>query len=356
MLAGMLFCLLVISPASGEDFRSVNPISLSPEMKQFLDSKVERGLPPMQRLQSLLAAVFQSDELNFSYAPVSHTASETFKTRNGNCLSFTLLFISMARHLNLDARFHEVEVPPIFSKSGSFVKVSQHLNAIVFIDGQTYAVDLFPEITPIEVGGRIVSDQRGFAHFFNNMGVDELGRGNYGLADAYIKEAIEIDPTSISAWINLGAACAQAGKYNEAEEYYRTALKLDRKSLTAMSNLASLFDRTGRTSESLRLQKKVKEYREKNPYYHFDLGMQAFRAGDYKTALAHYEKAIKLKPMDHNLYFAAARAYSKLGDDEHAVAKMQLAEKYASDPDRRLMYAQKLEWLRSRLISASGQR
>jgi tetratricopeptide (TPR) repeat protein len=352
MLPGVLLTLILALPISGEDARNVNPLELNPEMKQFIKTKAERGLPPLQRLHSLVAAVFQSNDLHFSYAPVTRTAAETFESRNGNCLSFTLLFISMARHLNLDARFHEVEVPPIFSKSGAFVKISQHLNAVVFIGGQVYSIDIFPEVVPIVAGGRIVSDQRGFAHFFNNKGVDELGKGNHALADAYLKRALEIDSSAIAAWINLGAIRAQAAKFNEAAEYYRMALNLDSKNLAAMSNLASVYEMTGRTKESLRLQRKVKEFRDRNPYYHFDLGFQAYQQGDYKAALAHYEKAIKLKSTDHNFYFAVARVYTKIGQEKQAMAQIQLAEKYASDPEKKMMYAQKLELLKARRFPA----
>jgi Flp pilus assembly protein TadD len=355
MFPSLILTLLLALPVSDEDARNVNPIELSPEMKQFITAKVERGLPPVQRLHSLVIAVFQSDDLSFSYTPVTRTAAETFESRSGNCMSFALLFISMARHLKLDARFHEVDVPPVFSKSGAFVKVSQHLNAVVFIEGQVYAIDIFPDIVPIEAGGRVVSDQRGFAHFFNNKGVDELGKGDHALADVYIKRALEIDPSAIATWINLGAVRAQAGKFNEAEEYYRMALKLDHKNLTAMCNLAGVYELSGRTKESIRLRKKVKEFREKNPYYHYDLGFQAFQQGDNKTALAHYEKAIKLKSTDPNFYSAAARVYTKIGQDQQAMAQMQLAEKYASDPEKKLMYAQKLELLKAGHSPANGQ-
>ena len=354
MLAGMLLCLYLVCPAADDAFQNASPLDLSPEMKQFLDEKIERGLPPMQRLQSLVAMVFQSNELHFSYAPISRTAIETFTNRNGNCMSFTLLVISMARYLNLDARFREVEVPPVFAKSGAFVKVSQHLDAAVLIDGHAYAVDLFPEILPIEMGGRIVSDQRGLAHFFNNKGVDELGNGNYALAESFINKAIDTDPTAVGAWINRGAARAQMGKLDEAERYYRKALELEPKNLAAVTNLANICERTGRIKESLSLQKKAKEFREKNPYYHFNLGLQAYQQNNFEEALAHFKRAIKLKPKDHIFYFAVATAYGRIGQNEQMMAKLQLAEKYATDPDSKLRYSQKLELLKKMRAQGTG--
>ena len=361
MLVGVFLSCLLLFPAGQDSLQKdslqmVNPMQMSPEMKQFLDTNVDRGLPPMERLRSLVSAVFQSHELNFSYAPVSRTAIETFTNRNGNCLSFTLLFITMSRYLNLDARFREVEIPPMFNKTGAFVNLSQHLNAAVLIGKQAYAIDVFPGVVPIDIGGQIVSDQRGLAHFLNNKGVDELGKENYELADLYLKKALETDPSTVGVWINLGAARTQVGKLDEAERYYRKALELEPKNLAAMSNLANICELTGRTKESIRLQTKVREFREKNPYHHFYMGLQAYQQGDYQGALAHYRQAVKLKSSDHNFYFAIARVYAQTGQNAEMLANLQLAEKNASDSASKLKYAQKLELLKNMRVQSPGQK
>jgi len=71
-----------------------------------------------------------------------------------------------------------------------------------------------------------------------------------------------------------------------------------------MSNLAGVCALTGRAKEVLRIQAKVKEFREKNPYHHYNLGTQAFEEGRYQEAIAHYRRALKLKATEHNFYFA----------------------------------------------------
>jgi Flp pilus assembly protein TadD len=332
----------------GNDLRNVDPIEMSPEMKAFVDNHVNRGLSPSDRLHTLTAAIFKANDLNFSFFPESRTAGETFKHRNGNCLSFTLLFISMARYLDLDAQFREVDIPPSFNKKGALVVLSQHINAVVFIGPTAYSVDVFPEAASMETLGRIVSDQRGFAYYFANKGADELSKGNLALAEQSLKIAIEIDPTTTSALINLGVVQAQSNKLDEAAYYYNRALKLDKKNMAALTNLANVYEMTGRKAECLLLQQKVKKYRDINPYYHFDLGVQSYEQGNYETALSHYEKAIKLKSADPSFYLAAAHVYEKTGQKEKAIAKMLMAAKKATDPDKKLLYAQKLEFLKTR--------
>jgi tetratricopeptide (TPR) repeat protein len=346
MLAGALMTLLLACPIATGSCRYDNPVEMSPEMKQFVSTKIDSGLAPMQRLQSLVTAIFQNKELNFTYSTISRSATETFEKRNGNCLSFTLLFISMARYLNLDARFCEVKVSPAFSKSGEFVILNQHLRPVVFISGEIYAVDIFPQIVPMGLDGQLVPDERGLAHFYSNKGVDELRNGNYKLAEEYFNQAIATDPTMVGALINLGTTRSRQGKMDEAEGYFRKALELNPKSQAAMSNLANICSISGKTQEALRLKVKIQSFLEKNPYYHFNLGIQAFQQGNYEEALVEYKRAIKLNSTDHNFYFAIARMYAQIGKTKQVVSNLQLARKYAYDPDNKLKYAQKLELIK----------
>jgi Flp pilus assembly protein TadD len=344
MLAFLILSLALIQAVPPKV--DLTPLELSPEVELFLHQKVDQSLPEMERLQALVSAVFQSNELHFVYAPVTRTALETFTSRGGNCLSFTMLFISMARHLGLRASFREVEIAPIWTRTGDFVNLSQHVNTAVFIGGQAFAIDVFPAVNRIEIGGQVVPDERGLAHFYNNLGVDELGKRNRDAAEAYLQKALQIDPTTPGVWINLGAAKFQGGQFQQAENYYRKALKLDPRNMAAMSNLAGVCEATGRSKEAIRYQNKVKEFREKNPYHHFNLGNEAYNEGRFEEAIVHYRKALKLKSSEHHFYFALARTYDQLGRKADAIANLQLAEKFAFDATNKQRYAEKLELLK----------
>jgi Flp pilus assembly protein TadD len=347
MLYHLVLGLCLVRPQVAPALPEPGPMELSPEIRQFLDQKVDRNLPQMERLQALVSAVFRSNDLHFVYHAATRTAAETFRERSGNCLSFTILFISMARYLGLDARFREVEIPPVWSKSGNFVNLSQHVNAAVFIGGQAFAIDVFPGVNPIEVGGQVVSDARGLAHYYNNKGVDELGKGYIQAGESFLKKALDADPTTVNVWVNLGAAKAQSGNFKAAEKDYRKALELEPKNLAAMSNLANVCELTGREKEAQRLRNKVREFMARNPYHQYNLGLRAFDEGNYQGAVEHYRRAIRLKAAEHNFYFALARAYGMLGQKTEAVANLQLAEKYALDTANKQRYAEKLELLKS---------
>jgi tetratricopeptide (TPR) repeat protein len=354
MLARIFLSLLLAGSLAASAFPDENPLAINPEMKQFVAEKIGFGLAPMQRLQLLVSAIFNDKEMNFAYASVSRSASETFGYRTGNCLSFTLMFISMARYLDLDARFYEVNIPPAFTKRGESVVLIQHLKPVVFIAGGAYAVDIFPAIIPIGLNGEIVADERGLAHFFGNKGIVELGNGNYDLADAYLKKALAVDATAFSAWINMGTLRFRTGKMAEAEHCYRQALALSSKNPAAMHNLANVYERTGRREEAQRLKKKVQQFREKNPYYHYDLGMQAFKQGDFQEALGHYRQAIQLNSSEPVFYMESARTYAKLGKIKPVLDNLKLAVKYSAQSEDKLRYEEKLAAMKS--LSAAAEK
>ena len=139
-----------------------DPFELSDEMKRFLDAKIDRSEIPLEQLNQLARIIFQDNALNFTYQPVTRGAIETFNNRGGNCVSFTFLFIAMARYLGLDARFHEVDVPPLFNQVGKLISVSGHTNAVVYIGPQVYLIDLFPSVNRIDIGSRVVPDARAY--------------------------------------------------------------------------------------------------------------------------------------------------------------------------------------------------
>jgi len=347
MLACILIGLFLVQPQAALDLPTPNPLDISPEIRSYLDVKVHRNDPPMLRLQELVSTVFQDRDLNFSYSVETRSAIETFTARSGNCLSFTILFIAMARYVGLDARFREVEIAPTWSKNGLFVNLNLHVNAGVFIEGQAYAIDVFPVINRIEIGARPVPDERGIAHFYSNLGANELGQGNLDAAERWLRKALEVDPTAVGVWINLGAAKSQAKQLKEAEKCYRKALELEPGNQVAMGNLAGLCELTGRLQEAKRLLAKVKQFREKNPYHHFSLGQQAYADSRYEESIVHFKKALKLKAREHNFYFALARSFSQLGRVADAENSLQLAVKYAADPANKARYSEKLELLKN---------
>ncbi len=347
--------LLLVSALSGAGnlpapaLPDENPFALNESMKQYLDKNIDRAMSSLQQLRTLVHLVFEENALHFTYQPVTRTAIETYTNHGGNCLSFTFLLIAMARHLGLDARFREVDITPIWSEVGNIATLNGHIDVVVYLGSQEYLVDLFPRVYTVQSGGRIVSDARAIAHFWNNRGVEQLTAGDRRPAIACFRKALESDPAADFAWADLGVTEAALGDYKEAVRCYQQALRVNKREFVAMSNLASLFETMGRLSDARRYQDKVRKFNEENPYYHFNLGLQAYQKGHYAESIEQLRAALKLKSTDHNFYLALARDYVRLNDLDKARKNIKLALKNAPDQAWKVLYNEKLEWLGAHL-------
>ncbi|MFZ0428219.1 MAG: tetratricopeptide repeat protein [Acidobacteriota bacterium] len=346
MLA-LSFLIAMLAGPVAQPVRADDPLYLPDDMVQFFEARVDRRLPELQRLEGIIQTIFSKDGIGFSYSDVTRTAAGVFRTGSGNCLSFTQLVVAIGRYFNLNVRYREVYVAPTWSKHGPLVVLNQHVNALVSIGGRGYIVDLVPEINRIEIRGNVVGDERGMAHYFNNLGAEWLAAGNAEQAVVTFRRSTRVDPTAAFAWANLGVALAVLKRDDEAEEMYDRALELDRENLVAMSNLSELCLRHGRDKEAEELFKRVEDFRNRNPYYHYSLGLDSLHSDAPLSAVQHFKDALKRKKKEHRFYFGLAQAYAQLGEWDEAIKNLQKARKYAPDEAGRERYSQKLELLAS---------
>jgi len=109
LLAGTALGLGPDPPAT---VSNVDAMALSDEMREFLKNHVGKRAGYPVKLRQLSDAVFSKDSFGLEYDEATRTAAETFRARRGNCLSFTFMFVVLARGVGLDASFQEVEIPP----------------------------------------------------------------------------------------------------------------------------------------------------------------------------------------------------------------------------------------------------
>ena len=338
-----------------EDMSQIDMLELSPEMIDFVDGKVDMSLSPHSRLNELLFAVMGEDNFELVYDDTTRTAQQTFRERHGNCLSFTNMFVAMARHAGLNASYQEVEIPPDWSFAGQAFLLSQHINVLVnfrhysprvvdfnisYEPGITYEFNIIYE-------RQVVSDSRARAHYFNNIGAElMLLGGDTRLALANFRESIRADETFSPAWINLGILYRRDGYVEYAEAALLQALKFDSSSLVAMSNLASLFEEDGRIQSAEYYRNQVQAHRMRNPYYRFHLAQSDVINGDYAAAREHLRFAIKRRKDEDRFYFLMGVSYALSGDQDAAEEWIVKAKELASDSDRR-NYQNKIDRLMS---------
>jgi len=332
--------MLAAGAAPGSDARVEVPdadiLGMNRKMAQFLVETVKPGQVRAQRLQALLESLFSERGLGIEYGNTrTRTAAETFSSRSGNCLSFTLLFVTMARHLGLRAYFREVEEVTSWDLRGDLLVRNQHMFAEVELDNGVVQVDFLPGAEKRYRNHRRIGDQRVLAHFYNNRGAEKLAGGEVDMAVAYFEKALATDEGLVPALVNIGAAYRRQRRMAAAEESLQRALDLAPSETAAISNLASLYLSEGRVAEAEPLQRRAQEELRRNPYHHFRLARTAAGAGLVEDAMEHLRRAIALLPDEPRFHAELADLQLRAGRRDEARTSLRRAIGLADDAELR---------------------
>ena len=320
----------------GAAVADVDLLTLDPKMAKFLVEEVGSRSTREARLNGLLDAIFSKKGLDIKYGNTrTKTAAETFEDRSGNCLSFTFLFVSMARHLGLRAYFMEVAEALSWDQRGEIVVSNQHMFAEVEIDNAGVRVDFLPGLEKRYFAVRRISDQRALAHYYNNLGAELLASGEAEAAMPYFHKALAIDPELSQALVNQGFALRRRKDFEGSERSYLRALEIRPGDPSASANLASLYLARGRRDEADPLLRRVESYQQRNPFHHFRQARNSAAAGDHAAAIKQVKEAIRRDPGAVTFHATLADYYAETGDTAKAVESLQRALRLAEEEDLR---------------------
>jgi len=339
----------MVSGVQVPDLSGVDPLAMTPEMIEFVDRYVNRSHGHTARLRRLLYAIMGEGTFDLVYDDITRTAIGTFEHQQGNCLSFTNMFVAMARNVGLDASFQEVLIPPDWSIEGQSFIFSQHINVHVDLGSGYLGGDQIIDFNMYDFRDtydrEVVSDSRARAHYFNNIGVEKMLAGDTVLSFANFRQSIREDETFTPAWANLGILNRREGYENLAEFAYLKALNIDPVNLVAMSNLASLYEQQGKSELAEQYRNRVKSHRMRNPYYRYMQARTLFEEGDYDGSIEHLEYAIRKKNDDDQFYSLLSLDYLMKGNREEARKWMKQAEEIAEKESDKQRYHNKFEMM-----------
>jgi Flp pilus assembly protein TadD len=322
-------------------------LALSPEMREFLDRHVDRKASPNLRLHQLALAIINGETFGVRYDDTTRTASETYALRQGNCLSFSNLFVAMARDVGLNVQFQEVDVPPDWTFDNDTFVLNRHVNVCVNLGpAGVRVVDFNMEDFKTTYEMRKISDARAVAHYYNNVGVARMQAGDTATALACFRKAILDSAREFSpAWTNLGTLYLRNGHPAHAEAAFIQALKVNDSDSVAMSDLARLYEKLGERERAAAYQRRVVSHRWRNPYYRYQLARQAYQEREYDAAVGHLKYAIRKRPQEDSFYFLLGLSYLKKGDDRAARRWLARAEEVAATDALKRRYSNKADAL-----------
>ena len=333
-------------PTDLPDLNDIDVVALDQDMLTFLDEHVDREHGRMLKLHELLYAIISEGSFGLEYDETTRTAQETFKARLGNCLSFTNMFVAMAREVGIKVAYQEIDIPPNWSLEGDIYMLSRHVNVIIDSGiGGTREVDFNIDDFQSSYDRQLISDERALAHYYSNIGAEYLQRNDPFEALRYFRKAVASDSEFAPVWSNLGALYSRAGHLEYAEATYVQALKIDPQELVAMSNLGRLYEYLGQKELADWYNEQIGQHRMRNPYYRYHLARTAFLNRDYKTAIKHLKYSVKKKRNEDTFYFLLGLSYLQKGDESAAHRWLEKAEQVAEDDGLKRNYHNKLERL-----------
>jgi len=305
----------------------ISPLTVSPDLRDFLHSTVRSNTEPRERILALTEAIIDVDGIGLVYdGDATHTASEAFRSGTGNCLGFSNLLVASARELGLNARFELVSHRLSWQKVGDALVGTLHVRVISTVGANRMAFDFYP--LPLESGftTHTISDAEALAHHLNNLAVKSMQDGDNARAYGLLYRAIEASPGIGFIWSNLGTLLSRHELISLAEAAYKEALLISPDGLSALSNLQRLYLGQGLHAEARELEDQLQQHRQHNPYYHSSQAEQAYEQGDYQEAVSHYKEAIRLKKKSSEFYIGLSESYTKLGNSRAALRAAKKAQ------------------------------
>ena len=320
------------------------------EMRAFVREHVADVRTERERLRRLLAGMVTSGLMEIDYDDsTTKTARETFRDRVGNCISFTSLFVALAREADLEVAFQTVDVPPVWYADSDLVILNDHVNALVT---QRFETRVVVDFNATELKGNYetetVSDAYALSLYFNNVAMDALRDGDYEQAFRLLKKAIQTYPDIAANWANLGVIYSRNKQYDHAIKAYSLALKVNPKHPQSLTNLASLYRSLGDVETAERYAHRIRRYNDRNPYYHYYRALASYQQGEFELAETQVKRALRLKSSEHNFYKLRGLIAEQTGDTDLALYSFVRAHELAAFSDSRSIYASKIDLLSSR--------
>ncbi|MEM6583051.1 MAG: transglutaminase domain-containing protein [Pseudomonadota bacterium] len=321
-------------------------LALDDEMRAFLADIVEGSVTDKAIMVNLLDRLLISGPYVLRYDNLkTYTARETFHAGEGNCLSFTNLFVALARSAGLKVYFQEIKVPHNWEQQGETWMYNRHINARVDLEEHgEFVVDF--NFTPMrdEFHQRRISDEAALSQFYNNMGVHWMMAERYDLSYLNLREAISMSSRRAYFWTNLGVLYSRVGDDSRAESAWLHALSVKNEP-SAASNLARYYKRVGNEKHAAYFQEEVRRFRHRNPYYLYKTAESAYHAGDYRESISSLEQAVRIRDNEEQFYRLLGLNYIEIGDVDQAREAMEKASQYAVSDTSRRSYNRKLELL-----------
>lgn len=314
------------------------PFELSEATRAAVQSLVSPAGGERDRAEAIEAFIFSNLDLRYALTP-TRDANETFRSREGNCLSFVNLFVGIGRLQRLNPFYVEVEDYQRWNYRDGVVLSRGHIVAGMTIDGQLSTFDFLPYRPKAYRDFHPIDDLTAIAHFYNNLGAEALMDEDVERALPNLEIAADLAPDFEKAINNLGVAYLRLGRVDEALALYERGLELHPASVPLLNNLARGYQASGDRGRAEELLGRLEAVNETNPYFYLYRGEVALAEGDIQRALEYMREALRIDTEVPEVHVGLAKVFLATGDLESARHHVDRALRLDATHDEARRYA-----------------
>lgn len=325
---------------------SIEPLAIDDRMRAFVATDILKISSQRARVHALIDKLADHGYYTDNYVEgLTQSAIDTFAQKRGNCLSYTHMFIALARAARLNARYELVHAPPTYSASEGVLEHQVHIRVRVILPNRLYreryiSVD-FNRRSIKDFAGEVVSDSFARALHLGNNAVEHWRDGREVDAFARIVRAIDIEPRHADHWVNLATFYSRRGQPDAALRINRHALALDRGHLVALAAVVQ----NAKGNEYRRAKAFLERRRANNAYYQFALAQRAQELNQFADALKFVDRSLELERRNHRFFGLKGKILKSLNNYDDARASYRRALNFADGEAARIHYRYELEAL-----------
>jgi tetratricopeptide (TPR) repeat protein len=316
------------------------PFELDGDIRTSL-GKLPRLSSELRRINQVNEFIFDGLQLQYSLTPTRNAVS-TYRSREGNCLSFVNLFVGVARELGLNPYYVEVTDLQKWNHRDGMVVSQGHIVAGMYLDGVLRTFDFLPYRRKAYRDFNPIDDLTAAAHYYNNLGAEAILAGDLERARELLTTATRIAPRFVKSVNNLGVVEARAGNPAKAMETYQRGLAISPDDSTILINMARSLQQLGRQKEASELLAKIEGINTTNPFFFIYQGEVALGRGDNDKALDYMARALRLDSELPEVQLGLVKVYLAMGDMEKARHHLGRALKLDATNQVALQYARML--------------
>jgi tetratricopeptide (TPR) repeat protein len=342
-------------PSEPIDVRQI--FAVNDSMREYLNVGIARLLQEKGRREGLVEALYRNGELKLQYdAELTRNAAQAFDASQGNCLSLVIMTAALAKELGLDVRYQRVFADDIWSRAGGMQIASGHVNITIgrgtrdprmpltsSIEKAPITIDFIPLPRDRPYRAYSIEEPTVVAMFLNNRAAEAYAAGRFDDAYWLARAAVGQEPSWLAAYNTLGAIYYQHGNYGEAERVLAYLLERESGNTLALFNLALVYKAQGRAGEAKAIQERLVAIQPFPPFFYFDQGMTAMRAGNFTAARDFFRKEVERDASYHEFHFWLGAALGALGDRDGARKELSMAMERSTTRGERDLYAAKLD-------------